>query len=71
MVAEYEMKLKLLETEMEHFRKSLSSNQDLLHFSISKNKQLVDEVRTFIIILKDKIMTTACIFRELDWWAET
>jgi len=38
------MKLKMLETEMGHYKRSLSSNQELLQFSVSKNEQLADEV---------------------------
>jgi hypothetical protein len=43
-ISEYEMKLKMLETEMGHFKKCLTSNQELLQFSVSKNMQLADEV---------------------------
>jgi hypothetical protein len=44
-ISEYEMKLKMLETEMGHFKKCLTSNQELLQFSVSKNMQLADEVQ--------------------------
>jgi hypothetical protein len=43
-ISGYEMKLKMLETEMGHYKRSLSSNQELLQFSVSKNEQLADEV---------------------------